>query len=307
MMTRRKRTVDGSHVTFGAALFFAVGFAQVSTGFAAETNESTAPFARAVTTVKVGRSCFKDTLQVTGTVIPRNEVLVRSERDGWQISQVLVESGDTVVSGQVLARLRQPDQRGSGDVAVQAPSAGVIYSSSAAVGGIIGGAREPLFRIARQGEMELVGETPVDSMARLTPDLSATVEIVGVGELAGKVRLISTSVNPNTQLGQVRIFIGADPRIRVGVFGKGAIQLSQRCGAALPLSAVLYGAGGQVVQVVRNDRVETRRVAVGLLKNGEIEIREGVSEGEVAVARAGAFLRDGDRVFPVAGAQPASQ
>jgi len=271
------------------------------TGAIAEPAENTAVFARAVTVVTAGRACFDDILQVTGTVVPRNEILVRSDRDGLQVAQVLVDNGDTVASGQVLLRLRQPDaQRGSGDVAVQAPAAGVIYTAAAPIGLMIGGGHEPLFRIARQGELELVGEPPVGSIPRLTQDLTATVEIVGVGQIPGKVRLISTSVNPTTQLGQVRIFIGADPRVRVGVFGKAAIQLGRRCGPSLPLSAVLYGTGGPVVQIVRADRIETRRVVLGLMKEGAAEILQGVAEGEVAVLRAGAFVRDGDRVAPIA-------
>ena len=286
------------------AALAAAGFARPAASLAADPRETAAPVARAVTTVKAARSCFNDTIQVTGAVAPRSEVLIQSDRDGWQISQVLVEAGDTVGSGQVLARLRPPEgQRGSGDNAVQASAAGVIYSSAAVIGGTITQGSEPLFRIARDSEMEIVGETTADSMARLRPDLSATVEIVGIGELAGKVRLISTSVSPATQLGEVRISMGANPRVRVGVFGKATIQLAQRCGPALPLSAVLYGAGGQIVQVVRNNRVETRRVEVGLLKEGEAEIRSGVSEGEIAVARAGAFVRDGDLVAPVTAPQ----
>jgi multidrug efflux pump subunit AcrA (membrane-fusion protein) len=271
-------------------------------------SQTTAPVARAVTTVKAGRSCFDETMQVTGAVSARNEVLVRSDRDGWQVSQVLVEAGDTVSSGQVLARLRVPDgQRSTGDNAVQAPAAGVIFASAAVMGGVISQSGEPLFRIARDNEMEIVGEMTSDSMARLKPDLAATVEIVGIGRLTGKVRLISTSVNPSTQLGQVHISVGADPRIRVGVFGKATITMSRRCGPALPLSAVLYGAGGQFVQVVRNDRVETRRVEVGIVRPGEVELRSGVSEGETVIARAGMFVRDGDLVLSVAGPQPASR
>ena len=59
----------------------------------------------AVTVARTTNVCFSDTLQVTGVVVPRNEILVRPDREGLQISQVLVEPGDTVVSGQVLARL----------------------------------------------------------------------------------------------------------------------------------------------------------------------------------------------------------
>ncbi len=267
---------------------------------AAEPADNASTFARSVTTVRAARTCFDDLLQVTGTVVPRNEILVRSDREGYQVSQVLVENGDTVVSGQVLIRLRQPDaQRGSGEVAVQAPAAGVIYSATAPIGLTISSSNEPLFRIARQGEMELVGEPPVDSIARVTSDLSARVDLVGVGEIPGKVRLIATSVSPATQLGEVRIFIGADPRIRVGLFGKASIQMGRRCGPSLPLSAVLYGVGGPIAQIVRDDRVETRRVVLGLMKEGDVEILQGVAEGEDAVARAGAFVRDGDRVAPV--------
>lgn len=281
-------------------LFAGASLLAMSGTKAAEPADSGGSFARAVTTVRSVKSCFDDLLQVTGNVVPRNEILVRSDREGYQISQVLVENGDTVVSGQVLVRLRQPDaQRGSGEVAVQAPAAGVIYTATAPIGMTISSSNEPLFRIARQGEMEIVGEPPVDSMARLTTDLSAMVDLVGVGELPGKVRLIATSVNPATQLGEVRIFIGADPRVRVGLFGKASIQMGRRCSPSLPLSAVLYGVGGPIAQIVRDNRVETRRVVLGLMKEGDVEILQGVSEGEDAVARAGAFVRDGDKVVSV--------
>jgi HlyD family secretion protein len=54
------------------------------------------------------------------------------------------------------------------------------------------------------------------------------------------------------------------------------------------------------VQVIKRDRVETRRVEVGLMSGGQIEIRDGLSEGDDVVARAGALLREGDSVRPVA-------
>src|SRR5215212_4206584 len=129
-------------------------------GSAAEPNEQAA-FARAVTTAKAHRTCFVDTLQITGTVVPRNDVLVRTDREGLQVSQILVEAGDTVTSGQVLARLRQPDaQRNAAEADVQAQTAGVIHAASAVIGAMASPGREPLFRIARHGEMDLLGETP---------------------------------------------------------------------------------------------------------------------------------------------------
>jgi HlyD family secretion protein len=249
--------------------------------------------------------CFADTLQMSGVLVPRNEVLVRPEREGLQVSQVLVEPGDTIVSGQVLARLTPPDGQegggggGSSGVAVRAPAAGVVTSSAAVVGTMASARAEPLFRIAGRGEMELLADTPVKTLSSLAVDQPAKIEIVGIGELAGKVRLFSTTINPTTQLGQVRIFLGSDSRLRVGAFGRATIQIGRRCGPAVPLSAVLYGPAGAVVQVVRDGRIETRRVVVGLLAQGQAEIREGIADGEMVVTRAGAFVRDGDRVRAV--------
>jgi hypothetical protein len=44
------------------------------------------------------------------------------------------------------------------------------------------------------------------------------------------------------------------------------------------------------------------RTVVGLIAQGQAEIREGLAEGETVVARAGAFLPDGDRVRAVTAA-----
>ncbi len=68
---------------------------------------------------------------------------------------------------------------------------------------------------------------------------------------------------------------------------------------AVPLTAVLYGSAGTVVQVVKRQRVETRRVEVGLMAGGQVEIRDGLTEGDIVVARAGALLREGDPVRAV--------
>ena len=77
------------------------------------------------------------------------------------------------------------------------------------------------------------------------------------------------------------------------------VTTGESCGVSVPLTAVLYSAGGTVVQVVRRQRIETRRVEIGLMSGGRVEVREGLSDGDVIVARAGALLREGDPVRPV--------
>ena len=71
------------------------------------------------------------------------------------------------------------------------------------------------------------------------------------------------------------------------------------CNPGVPLSAVLYGSDSTVVQVVRDNRIETRPVTVGIIAVENVEILEGLSEGDEVVVRAGSFLREDDLVRPV--------
>jgi multidrug efflux pump subunit AcrA (membrane-fusion protein) len=50
---------------------------------------------------------------------------------------------------------------------------------------------------------------------------------------------------------------------------------------------------------VRNDVIETRNIQVGIHSDSDIEVRKGLSEGDLIVANAGTSLRDGDRVKPI--------
>jgi HlyD family secretion protein len=283
-----------------AIAVIAVGSLATASQISAADRQSGSPD-RSVTVAKTREMCFSDTIQVTGVLVAKDEVLARPDKDGLKVSQILVEPGDNVASGQALARLTQDgSQSGAGVTTVTAPAAGIVNAVQAALGAPAS-PRDPLFRIARQGEMELLAETPVNSLARLAVDQSARIEIIGIGTLTGKVRLLSSTVNPTTQLGNVRLSVGTNAKLRVGAFGRGIVEVTRRCGPSVPFSAVSYETEGTVVQVVRDNQIESRRVIVGLIGAGDVEVREGLAAGDVVVARAGAFVRDGDRVRPVSG------
>jgi RND family efflux transporter MFP subunit len=61
--------------------------------------------AAAVSVVAAEMREFVETQLVTGTLVPREEILVGPEVEGLRIVEVLADEGDTVKKGQVLARL----------------------------------------------------------------------------------------------------------------------------------------------------------------------------------------------------------
>jgi HlyD family secretion protein len=188
---------------------------------------------------------------------------------------------------------------------VQAPVAGLVSSSTAVIGAIASGKGEALFSIIPRSEFDLVGLVPVRDLSKLAINQPARVKIIGAGEVEGKVRRVSSTVEPNSQLGQVFVALSSTQRMLVNSSGRAMIKTGQSCGVSVPLTAILYGSAGTVVQVVRRDRVETRSVEVGLMSAGQVEISKGLVEGDMVVARAGALLREGDPVRPItAGAEP---
>jgi HlyD family secretion protein len=259
-------------------------------------DDAEAPKGAAVTVLKAAKFCFSAVVEVSGIILAKDEVAVRPDRPGLKVAEVLVDPGETVTAGQTLARLALPE---GGTIPVAAPVAGLISGSSAVTGAAASGKGEALFSIIARSEFDLVGQVPTKDLSKLAVDQTAKIKIVGAGEMAGKVRRVSATVEPNSQLGQVLVSVTSTKRLLVNSAGRALIKTGESCGVAVPLTAVLYGTGGTVVQVVRRQRVETRRVEIGLMSAGQVEIREGVSEGDIVVARAGALLREGDPVRPV--------
>jgi HlyD family secretion protein len=256
-----------------------------------------APKGAAVTVLKATKSCFSAIVEVSGIVIPREETAVRPERPGLKVAEILAEPGDTVTAGQLLARLALPE---GGLTLVAAPVAGLVSASSAVIGAAASARGEALFSIIARSEFDLIGLVPVQDIAKLAVNQPARIKIIGAGEVDGKVRLIAPTIEPNSQLGQAVIAVTTNRRQLVNSSGRASITTGKSCNnVAVPLTAVLYGTAGTVVQVVRRARVETKRVEVGLMSGGQIEIRDGLQEGDVVVARAGALLREGDPVRPV--------
>ena len=262
-----------------------------------------APKGPAVTVLKAAKSCFSNIVEVSGIIIPREETQVRPERMGLKVAEVMADAGDTVTQGQTLARLNLPE---GGSIVVQAPVALATLITPATVGAFASGKGEALFQIIARSEYDMVGLVPTDDLSKLKVNDPAAVYVLGIpGNLEGKIRRLAPTVQPDSQLGQAFIGITTNRRLLVNASARALIKTSESCGVAVPLTAVQYGSAGTVVQVVKRQRIETKRVEIGLISGGRIEIKDGLTEGEDVVARAGALLREGDPVRPVTAAVPA--
>ena len=120
--------IFASPFLFSALLAAGVAHAAETKGAAPE------PLAPVVTTVFAGRAELVDAVQVTGTLVAREEILVGPEIEGLRIVDLLAEEGDTVAQGQVLARLSRDQldaQLGQSTASLRRADAAIAQSKSA--------------------------------------------------------------------------------------------------------------------------------------------------------------------------------
>lgn len=201
---------------------------------------------------------------------------------------------------QVEAQRRELDWR-RGNTEVRAPADGIISRRNVRIGSIANGGAlsggEPLFRMVARGEIELDAELSETRMENVKEGQKAKVEVAGAGVVDGTVRLISPEVDKATRLGKVRVFLGSRPDLRVGAFARGTIETGRAHNIAVPQSAILYDEEGHAsVQIVEAGKIVKRRIETGLAAGNQVEIKSGIIEGDLVVAKAGTFLREGDAV-----------
>jgi multidrug efflux pump subunit AcrA (membrane-fusion protein) len=270
-----------------------------------------------VMVARAANGCFSDTIRVTGLLVPRDLALVTLDVPGYRISEVLAGEGDHVKAGQDLVRLARTSSDGTGVpnpsepaagraglsavITLRAPAAGLVTRAAAVAGAVASPDAEPLFQIMINDELELQVDVPSIHVPKLRVDGSQTARVAvdNGAQVSGRVRTAPAEIERATQLGRARVSIDRASSLRVGMFARAAIDASNSCGIAVPRAAVSYEADGTTVQVVRDGKVETRPVRIGLLSDSNVEIREGLKEGEVVVANAGGSLHDGDHVKTV--------
>jgi RND family efflux transporter MFP subunit len=181
---------------------------------------------------------------------------------------------------------------------IRAPADGIILTRTAELGQTASPGGDPLFRLARGGEIEMRGSLAEQDFARLALDQPAQVYLTGYATpFNGKVRLLGAVIDPKTRLGEVRIALEANPALRPGAFAKGQITVGQATRPVLPQTAVLSDLKGSYVYIVGADnKVQRRPVQVADTTLAGVVIGEGLNGNERVVAMAGGFLREGELV-----------
>ncbi|QQP99367.1 efflux RND transporter periplasmic adaptor subunit [Lysobacter enzymogenes] len=183
---------------------------------------------------------------------------------------------------------------------IVAPTDGLIYERSAAIGGLTSFS-EPLFKLAKDGLVEMEANVPERQVARLRVGLPASLRLAGESApIQGEIRLIAPRVDSASRSASVRIALQrpgeSAHRAAVGMFCEAGITVAQVEGWVLPGSALQQDAAGAFVWSVRGGNAVRRLPVEVVARTPEHVVVAAIDAGERIVAKAGPFLRDGDIV-----------
>ncbi|BBF68546.1 efflux RND transporter periplasmic adaptor subunit [Sphingomonas bisphenolicum] len=208
---------------------------------------------------------------------------------------------DAAVARVNVAAAQLAEQRArTGRLDIRAPASGLVLTRAVEPGQIVQAGSGVLFRLAKDGEMELQAQVAEGDLATLRPGNSATVTPIGHSDqFAGRVWQVSPVVDPQMRQGIARIAIAYNPAIRPGGFASATITSGSGSAPLLPESAVQSDAKGSYVYVVNaKNQVERRSVSVGQVSDAGVAVTSGIDGTESIVTSAGAFLAPGQKVKP---------
>jgi HlyD family secretion protein len=179
---------------------------------------------------------------------------------------------------------------------VTAPAAGIITERKATLGALVS-ADEPLYRIAKEGVIEVEADVPEADISKVTAGGVAAILLSGdTQKRSGSIRLIGRRIDPATRTAKIRIALDHTEDLPVGLFATIRIAIHTVSGLAIPATAIQSDDNGQFVwSVAANNKAERLGVTV-IARAGENVIASSLPRNSRVIARAGTFIKEGDEV-----------
>jgi HlyD family secretion protein len=158
-----------------------------------------------------------------------------------------------------------------------------------------------MFTLIRDNALELRADVAETDLTRVKVGQSVEIRLLGAeAPVKGVVRLVEPSIDPVTRLGRVRISFDDVTAIRSGMYAEASILLRDASVVSVPITALGSAKGVTQVLTVTDGQAHSIAVTTGMRDGGWVEISQGLKAGDTVVTKAGAFVRDGDHINPIA-------
>jgi len=191
---------------------------------------------------------------------------------------------------------------------ITAPFAGVITKRYADTGALIQAGTSsntqamPVVRLSEYDRLRLVLPVPESAVPRIHVGTVVQVRVPAVGRtFEGRVARLSDDLERQTRTMETEIDVAnADDSLVAGMYAETVLDLVRKDSPlTVPIQAVSRnGADATVLVVDPRNRVELRRVTIGMEGSRRLEILTGLSEGDRVIIGGRGQFRVGDEVRP---------
>jgi HlyD family secretion protein len=163
----------------------------------------------------------------------------------------------------------------------------------------------PAFEVIDSSSLDVVANLPAGYLGRVKTGDQAVVHVEPLPEkeFSGGVVQVAPSVDSQTNTVAVRVRLAnPDGELKAGVFASAriAVEIHQHA-LVVPQTALVIEGDETFVFVAQGDKVEKRKVTVGIRDKSRVEINEGLKDHERVVTQGAYGLGDGTKIKIVQG------
>lgn len=178
---------------------------------------------------------------------------------------------------------------------IKAPVSGLIISRSVTKGQIVAAGTE-LFRMVREGRLELDAQVPETDLPALRAGQTATITSNEGVATSGTIRIVTPEVDAQTRLGLARITLSPGSGLKPGMFARASITAGAQPTTVVPTAAVLYRNNKSGVFILDTQNAAHFRPVAVLSRRDDQTSVSGVEAGVRVVVQGAGFLNEGDKV-----------
>ncbi|MDR3342073.1 MAG: efflux RND transporter periplasmic adaptor subunit [Treponema sp.] len=257
-----------------------------------------------IKTVQTEPHTLKAFLEVNGDIVSGQQAEIFPDTSGKLIG-VQVTLGSRVRKGDIIAQI-DPSRPGMMYMPspVYAPISGMISRTPVSAGMTVSPGTS-ITAISVIENLEISARIPEREVASLREGLKAEVMLQAYpGEVfTATVAHVSPVLDSASRTKLITLrFDRNDRRINAGMFARVRINTKNYPDAlAIPVEAVIHKHSVRAVYVAQNSRAELREIVTGVTIDGLIEIKSGLTAGEIVVIQGQQLLSDGAVVRVIGG------
>jgi RND family efflux transporter MFP subunit len=186
---------------------------------------------------------------------------------------------------------------------VVAPFDGVVTQRNIDVGSLITGnatSGTAMFTVVQSDVIRVWIYVPQDSAFGVKPGVDAVIRVPAMPNLTfhGKVTRIANALQPGTRTLLTEVDIpNPDGALTPGIYCTVELKIPRQSPAlVLPASAIIFNQNGMQVAVVEDGVAHLHKIAITTDYGTEVEVNEGVKDGDKVILQPPVNLADGNKV-----------